>query len=102
VNRNEGKPIMRNFQRIRRFATVLAGMAGSVMALVITAPAAFAMREPPDPVAPPVHVHVAATGGMPGWQIALIAIGAALVAAAAAVLLDRVRLARRRTPATSS
>lgn len=35
------------------------------------------------------------TGGMPGWQITLIALGAALVAAAAAVILDRT-LARRR------
>jgi hypothetical protein len=32
---------------------------------------------------------------MPGWQIALIAIGAALVAAALAVILDRVRTAHR-------
>ncbi len=29
------------------------------------------------------------TGGMPAWQIALIALGAALVAAVAAVSLDR-------------
>ena len=28
-------------------------------------------------------------GGMPGWQIAAIAVAAALVAAAAAVFLDR-------------
>jgi hypothetical protein len=34
---------------------------------------------------------------MPGWQIALIAVGAAIVAAALAVLLDRV-LATRRHP----
>jgi hypothetical protein len=32
---------------------------------------------------------------MPGWQITLIALGAALVAATAAVLLDRARAARR-------
>jgi hypothetical protein len=36
------------------------------------------------------------TGGMPGWQIAVIAIGAALFAAAVAVLLDRAWAARRR------
>jgi hypothetical protein len=34
------------------------------------------------------------TGGMPGWQIALIAIGAALAGAAVALLLDRARAAR--------
>ena len=39
--------------------------------------------------------RVITTGGMPGWQIALIALGAALVAATAAVILDRT-LARRR------
>ncbi len=32
---------------------------------------------------------------MPGWQIALIAIGAALAAATTAVLLDRLRSTRR-------
>ena len=36
-------------------------------------------------------------GGMPGWQIALIAIGAALLAATAAVLADRAWATRRRT-----
>jgi hypothetical protein len=34
-------------------------------------------------------------GGMPGWQIALIAVGAALLAATVAVLLDRARASRR-------
>jgi hypothetical protein len=38
-------------------------------------------------------------GGMPGWQIALIAIGAALLAAIAAVLADRAWAARRRPAA---
>jgi hypothetical protein len=36
------------------------------------------------------------TGGMPGWQITLIALSAALFAAVAAVLLDRARADRRR------
>ena len=35
------------------------------------------------------------TGGMPGWQITLIAIGATLFAATVAVLLARVRATRR-------
>jgi hypothetical protein len=34
---------------------------------------------------------------MPGWQIVLIAVGAALLAATVAVLLDRARSARRNT-----
>ena len=44
---------------------------------------------PPPPPAPVI-------GGMPGWQITLIAVGAALVAAVLAVLADRARSARRR------
>jgi hypothetical protein len=36
---------------------------------------------------------------MPGWQIALIAAGAALVAAVLAVLADRTWIARRRSMA---
>jgi hypothetical protein len=39
---------------------------------------------------------------MPGWQIALIAIGAALAAAVTAVLLDRMRSARRRLSPTAA
>jgi hypothetical protein len=34
---------------------------------------------------------------MPGWQIVLIAVGAALLAAIVAVFLDRARAARRNT-----
>jgi hypothetical protein len=45
-------------------------------------------------------MHTVVVGGMPGWQIALIAIGAALFAATAAVLLDRARTTRRH-PATA-
>jgi hypothetical protein len=41
-------------------------------------------------------------GGMPGWQIALIAVAAAVVAAAVAVFLDRARAARRHHPAPSA
>jgi hypothetical protein len=44
-------------------------------------------------------VHTVVVGGMPGWQIALIAMGAALFAAAAAVLADRTWGARHK-PAT--
>ena len=46
-----------------------------------------------------VVIHATATGGMPGWQIALIA-AAVLASAVAAVLLARARAARRRTAAS--
>ena len=39
---------------------------------------------------------------MAGWQIALIALGAALVAAAAAVMLDRALTARQAAPAPTA
>src|SRR5882724_11872044 len=53
------------------------------------------------PIKPPA-VHTVVVGGMPGWQIAAIAIAAALVAATAAVLLDRTRPVRRRLPVTAA
>jgi hypothetical protein len=43
----------------------------------------------------PVPVHTVVAGGMSGWQIALIAIGAALLAATAAVLAYRAWTGRR-------
>ena len=39
--------------------------------------------------------RIVVAGGMPGWQIALIAACAALLAATLAVLADRVRAAHR-------
>jgi hypothetical protein len=45
---------------------------------------------------PVTVVHTVVVGGMPGWQIALIAVVAALVTALAAVLAERTRIARRR------
>ena len=55
---------------------------------------------PTYPATSPATAAVAA-GGMPGWQIALIAIGAALVAATVAVVLDRA-LAARKVHATTA
>jgi hypothetical protein len=46
-------------------------------------------------------VHTVTGGGMPGWQIALIAAGAALLAATAAVLAYRAWTIRRK-PATAA
>jgi hypothetical protein len=84
----------------------LAGLGGALLASVAAAPAALAAMPPPDPgepaVAPPPAVHTVVTGGMPGWQIALIAAGAALVAAVVAILLDRARSARRSVAARAA
>jgi len=48
-----------------------------------------------------VPVHTVVIGGMPGWQIALIALGAALLAATAAVAVYRAWTARRK-PVTAA
>jgi hypothetical protein len=114
------QPIRRS-RLIRRVAGVLTGLAAT-LAPITTGPAAVASQLRPDPPgwlnrrAPgPVHLpplppgwnkhpplpgpaHAALTGGMPGWQITLIA-AAAVLAAAAAVRAGRMRAARRRATA---
>ena len=67
---------------LRRIFTAVATLAGAVLALAAT-PAAFAMQVPPPGegsgiAPPPPPVRVIAEGGMPGWQITLIALAAAL------------------------
>ena|SRR5689334_13982980 len=53
------------------------------------------------PISPPPEIRTVVVGGMPGWQIAAIAVVAALVTAIVAVLLDRSR-AVRRVPASAA
>jgi hypothetical protein len=117
---------MNRICRIRRLTAALAGLACAWLGIAIAAPAAFAATrrfQPPGGRSPagavgraplaghihqlvprtpgPVPTHTVLVGGMPGWQIALIALGAALFAATLAVLLDRARTTRRR-PATTA
>jgi LPS O-antigen subunit length determinant protein (WzzB/FepE family) len=47
-------------------------------------------------------VQTIVAGGMPGWQIALIAVAAAFIAAAVAVVVDRAWAARRHLPARTA
>ena len=90
-------------KRIRRCLGVLAALSGALFALAAAAPAALASLAPPDPgpagVAPAPLIRTVAVGGMPGWQIALIAAGTALLAAVVAVLADRAWAARRQVTA---
>jgi Tautomerase enzyme len=90
---------------IRRLVGVLTGLAAALAAAVAGAPAAFAQQYPPpgqlskyEPVA---HQFNGVTGGVTGWQIALIAVGAAILGAVVAVLVDRARAARRHRLATA-
>ncbi len=115
---------MNRIPHIRYLAAALAGLAGALLAFAVAAPAALASGQPPPHIGqqvrfPPVHspgwnkhpplpahahtviVHTIPGGGMPGWQIALIALGAALLAATAAVLAFRAWTIRRK-PATGA
>ena len=89
--------------RLRRSVAVLAALIVGLTASAATVPAAFAMIPDPGgaagsagvaPVRAPA-VRVVVTGGMAGWQIPSIALGAALLAAAAAVLLYRALAVRK-------
>ncbi|HEX3193356.1 MAG TPA: hypothetical protein VHS30_26635 [Streptosporangiaceae bacterium] len=91
---------MNHFRRILAAAITLAG----AMLALATAPAAFARPlPPPDCCATGANAPVTLItgGGMPGWQITLIAVGAALAGAALAVLLDRAWAARKAHAATA-
>jgi hypothetical protein len=110
---------MNRIHPIRRWASILAGLAGALLACIAAAPAAFAESSPhPSPQRPaqfppvlgpgwnkhpplPTHAHTLVAGGMPGWQLTLIAAGAALIAAALAVAIYRARARRRVTVSTA-
>jgi hypothetical protein len=112
---------MNRIQPIRRITAALTGLAGALLLLAAAAPATLAravptpppIREKHPPLPPgyafgPAHqnlaqapIHSIVIGGMPGWQIALIAAGAALIAATVAVLLDRAWTAHRKTLTTA-
>jgi len=87
----------------RRILAAVITLAGAVLALA-TAPAAFAKPLPPSDCCTSgaaAGVTLITGGGMPGWQITLIAVGAALAGAALAILLDRAWAARKAHPATA-
>jgi hypothetical protein len=94
--------------RIHRIIAIVTVAAAGLLAAFATGPAAFAALVPaggggtgitPTPQAP---VRIVTAGGMAAWQITLIALAAALFAAAAAVLIDRTRTARRGVPSASA
>ena len=82
-------------KRWHTMTAVLAGLGVTMAAFAGTAQASTATL--PMPVggggvgAQPAVVRTVVVGGMPGWQIVLIAVVAAVAAAVAAVLLERAR-----------
>src|SRR5215831_11919701 len=98
---------MNHIHRIRRAIQILATLASALLAAGTAAPAfAAGLRPPPgsvySPPAPATRTHTVVVGGMPGWQITLIAASAAVLAATLAVILDRARTARRHQAASSA
>ena len=78
-----------------------------LLAFATPSPAKAATMIIPGPgrVVPPTQVaaqvRTVVVGGMPGWQIALMAAGTAVLAAILAVAAERARAARRHAPAPS-
>jgi hypothetical protein len=109
---------MNRIRHVRRLSAALAGLAGALLA-VAAPPAALARPGPPRPwqlqhqpvhsLPPgwnkhpplPAHIQAAATGGMPGWQVTLIAAAAVVLAAVLAVMVYRIRAARRGPASTA-
>jgi hypothetical protein len=104
---------MNHIHSVRRTASVVLAVCSSLLGFALFAPSAFALmlnfptyangRAPAPARALPTAaqpgltvVHTVVTGGMAGWLITFIAIGAALFTATVAVLTDRARAARRR------
>jgi hypothetical protein len=90
---------MNPIRTTRRLASTLAGLAAATLVFAGAAPAALARPAPPDlrpaEFVPTPAIHTVVIGGMPGWQITLIAVGAAALAAVLALLLARAWAARR-------
>jgi hypothetical protein len=98
---------MSHFYRFRHVVRVLAAFAFTLLGLAVSAPAAFAMRigaedsggtPPPLPAGKdPTYTltHTVVTGGMPGWQLAVIVAVGALLIAAIAVIVQRVKASHR-------
>jgi hypothetical protein len=86
--------------RIHRIAAGLVAAVAGTIGLCAASPAFAATTNFPADGGysgnAPTPVQTVVTGGMAGWQIALIAVAAALVAGVAAVLVDRARSTRRR------
>ncbi len=90
--------------RLHRITAALTAVTCTLLASAAIMPTAWAAvnyipNDSPDQA--PASAVVPASG-MPAWQITLIALGAALVAATAAVLLDRAHTARRAASAATT
>jgi hypothetical protein len=98
-----GAAVRNGAARLRRLAAALTAVTCTLLASAAAMPAAWAVNVIPNDGGPaPAPAGVVTAGGMPGWQITLIAVGSALVAATVAVLADRAWAARRGASATTA
>jgi hypothetical protein len=87
--------------KLRSITTVLTGILLALSAALAAAPAAFAMRvlPPEGDAGPNTPTYIVTRTGMAGWQVALIAIGAALAAVALTTVIVHARSRTRLHPA---
>jgi hypothetical protein len=94
--RQESNRRIRTLKQLRHSMAVITGLVIGAVGLIAAAPAAFAMRvSQPTEVAGSTPAVAVAHSGMLGWQITLIAVGAAIVSAFATAFLLRVGSGRR-------
>jgi len=87
--------------RFRRFAVAVAAIACALVTSATVISAAWAQNVIPPDNGRPAQAPAVYPVGMPGWQITLIGVASALVAAVTAVLLDRARTAGRAVRSTT-
>jgi hypothetical protein len=86
--------------KLRCLATVVSGLLLTLFGALVAAPAAFAMRvvPPEGDTGSAAPTYIVTQPGMAGWQVALIAIGAALAAVALTTIVVRARSRSRLQP----
>jgi hypothetical protein len=104
----KGQPPVPRFRaRIRRITVVSTGLLAALFTLVALSPVAYAMRVVPNadsgsgqalPVSGPA---TAGSSGLSGWEVGLIATGAAILASLLTVLVLRAMTRSSLKPATS-
>jgi hypothetical protein len=92
LHRHPQRDALAHTARLSRLAAAVAAATVGLLASAAAIPAAFAQQTQAT-----VH-HAASGGGLTSWQIALIGVGVPLAAVAVAVLVRRVRTARRAAP----
>jgi hypothetical protein len=88
-------------KHFRYNTAVIVGIMVSVLGFFAAPTAAFAMVLRPSGDSGTVTSPVVDHSGMAGWQITLIAVGAALFAAAVTAVIQRLRFRATVTPATA-